>query len=125
MVRDLRRARSAPLTEHQTRASVGLDPQPADIDAVATQPPDDRRAEAVVADPADECRAMAQPGEADRDVRLGSRHVPPEIDDLRERTLLARYERDEAFPEGDDFDGFGHVVPLPARLDMGARARSP
>ena len=84
------------------------------------------RAEAVVAHPADERRAMAEPGETDRHVRLGPRHVAPEVGDLGKRALLARHERGEALPEGDDLSDTGdaRVRRATRRLRSGAARRT-
>ncbi len=88
-VQDLRWADRPPLAEHDPRAALGLDPDAAGVDALATEAAEDRRPEAVVADPPDERDRMAEPDQADRDIRLGPGDVTVERGGLGQRPDLA------------------------------------
>ena len=82
-----------------------VDGQVADIDALGAQATDDGDAEPVAPDATDVRDRLAEPGEPDRDVRLGAGDVALEGGGLGERARLLGDERDQALPEGHDRGG--------------------
>ena len=107
---DLRRTQRPPFANHEAGRADRVHDQPLDVDALAAQCPDDPPAEPVVADPADEGDPPAQPGQADRHVRLGAGGIRPERRRGGQRSELAGHERDQALAQGDDLrTGPGHA----------------
>lgn len=58
--------------EQEARVALGINLDARDVDAVRAQRREDVRAGRVVADAAQPADAVAEPGQADRDVRLGA-----------------------------------------------------
>src|SRR6478735_8555901 len=112
-VHDMGRSEHPTLAKQQTGRRAVVGHQIDGAYALATKPAPDRVAEAIRPDPADERHLMTEPGEPDRDVRLGASNDAVERRRLGQRPGRRRDERDEALPEGDDL---GHAAD-PGRTD--------
>jgi hypothetical protein len=106
VVDDLARAELALLLEQDPGRRFLVDDDPRGVDALAAREVDNVLAEFVVADPAEPADPVAEPLQADREVRLGPGAVAGERVGEAQRTLLDRGEQHHRLAERDDVHAY-------------------
>src|SRR5581483_11184787 len=109
VVHDFARAEVALLLEKHAGRRVWIDDDAGGVDALPTHEVDDVLAELVVAHAAEPAHAVAEAGEADREVRLGARRVAGVGVGEAQRAGLDRGEQDHGFAESDDVHAASHL----------------